>query len=267
MCTSTPGARPIEIAVAGTGNVAWSLVPALDSLPRVRVTGVYGRSAVRAAEVARLADGAVAVTSVDALPAADIYIISVTDKAVAEIADSLRPARPHAIVAHTSGSVGIDALGRCGAGHGVFYPMQTFTRGRAVDMRTVPIFIEWSDPATARTLKELASALSANVSLADGTTRMRLHAAAVFACNFTNHLLAVSADVLRRGGLSLDVMKPLVEETLRKAFATSPDQGQTGPARRGDIATVRRHADLVGEPYKDLYLTLSQSIIDRYEQD
>ena len=68
---------------------------------------------------------------------ADIYLIAVSDRAVAEVAATL-PIPEEAAVAHTAGSVPVTAIPERFARRAVFYPMQTFTRGREADFSVIP---------------------------------------------------------------------------------------------------------------------------------
>lgn len=261
------GLKPLSVALLGTGNVAWSLAPAIARLPGYRLTHVWGRHPGHAAELAALAPGAVAVESVSCIPAAttDVYIVSLTDDAVAGAAASGSawyaaldvPERRHAAFLHTSGGLPTGQLAPLGAVHGVVYPLQTFTRGRSLDFSGIPVYYDGPGPAA----EALARALSPRARHADQAMRLRLHVAGVLACNFTNYLLGLA------GGLvPLDDLAPLVTETLGKAFGyPGPEQGQTGPARRGDATVLRRHLESLppGET-RSVYEFLTSMILKHY---
>ena len=92
---------------------------------------------------------------------------------------------------------------------------------------------------------------------------MRLHIAAVFVNNFTNHLFKISADILQKQQLPFDVLLPLIEETVNKIRSNAPDVMQTGPAVRGDDATVAKHLDFLEKhtpQYSLIYKILSVGI-------
>ena len=98
---------------------------------------------------------------------------------------------------------------------------------------------------------------------ADSARRAKLHLAAVFACNFANHMYALGEQIARSAGLDFGVLKPLVRETAEKALdAASPADVQTGPAVRHDLATQVRHLRLLGDDMqlKEIYSTISQHI-------
>lgn len=249
-----------RVAIIGSGNLAESLARAL-ARSDAQLVQVFARNAERGREVAHI--GGTAWTGDPAqLADADLYLVAVSDRAVGEVAASL-PFPAHAAVAHTAGSVPLEALPATIARRAVFYPMQTFTRGRAVDFAEIPVFVEASDGEFLAELERFARRLTRTVVRADSAQRAKIHLAAVFACNFANHMYALSERIARSAGLEFDVLKPLVRETAAKAAdAPSPAAVQTGPAVRGDRGTMARHeALLAGEDrLKEIYQLISQSI-------
>lgn len=179
--------------------------------------------------------------------------------------DSTHPGRRNrdAVVAHTAGSVGIDELVLDIENRGVFYPLQTFTAGVPVDLRQVPLLIEGSTKKAEKELRELASALSEYVYITTSQQRLALHAAAVFASNFTNHMYASAQGILAEHGLPAGLLKPLIAETARKAAeAADAADVQTGPAARGDRKTVDKHLELLrnDKRLQELYKLISSNI-------
>jgi hypothetical protein len=92
---------------------------------------------------------------------------------------------------------------------------------------------------------------------------MRLHLAAVIASNFTNHLFSISEQLLEQEHLSFTLLKPLIEETVAKAFELSPLKAQTGPAIRHNHEVMRKHRLLLREFPKlmQIYEVMSDSIM------
>ena len=197
---------------------------------------------------------------------ADLYLVSVKDDAIAKVAAQMR--RNDAVWLHTSGGVESSVMAPLTDSYGVFYPLQTFSRGVEVDLSVVPVFIQGSDVRSLDVARRLGESISGKVYEADGPMRAKLHAAAVYACNFTNHLWAIADDILRREtGTDLGVLRPLLEETMRKALTMRPADGQTGPARRGDRGVIEKHKSLLTQDEAQLYETLSQHIMDYYERN
>lgn len=219
------------MAFIGAGNVATHLAKAFFELG-IPIGQVYSRSIVHARQLAAQVN-ATPITTLSALTltSVDLIVISVKDDAIEAVAQLIPPSS--AIVVHTSGTKGMDVL----AHHrqrGVFYPLQTFSIHRAISLSYVPFCIEGNSKSTTQTLVDLASSLSKCVRVIDTEKRQAIHVAAVFACNFTNHMLALASDILDQKGEGLDLLKPLVEETMHKAFLGSPKAVQTGPGVRED---------------------------------
>lgn len=191
---------------------------------------------------------------------ADMIVIAVTDDAIPAVVSGLPDT--DAVVVHTSGSVPIDALDRF-HNRGVLYPMQTFSKDVALDCGSISFFTESDLPEVLDRIDRFASLLSPSVTHADSRTRLMLHIASVFVCNFTNHMCAVADGLLRDRGLDFSVMIPLIRETVSKLEKSAPYDGQTGPAVRGDATTIARHmAALAGKgDASDLYRAVTNSII------
>ena len=243
--------------------MAWHLAPALEDAGLV-IEGVYSRRRKRAQ---RLADRLYGTEGQDHLDFsasdATLFILAVADDAIEEVAQQLMlPAE--ATVVHTSGSQPLNALRRADTQRtGVFYPLQTFSRHWVPDWRTVPICLESDDSEVLLRLTKLAKKVSGHVTLVNSEERRVLHVAAVLANNFTNHLLHLAETFVEAHHLDFTLLHPLIEETVRKAVESSPAVAQTGPAVRGDGATIRRHTKQLRafDPgYAKVYKLLTQHI-------
>ena len=142
--------------------------------------------------------------------------------------------------------------------------MQSFSKQIETEFSDVPFFIEGNCPESAIALTELAKTISNHVYAADSDTRRRLHIAAVFSCNFANHLWALAHDVLREAGLPFDVMKPLIRTTVEKLDTLSPAESQTGPAMRRDYDVISKHLSMLSGDKHEVYDMLSRSIIKKH---
>ena len=127
----------------------------------------------------------------------------------------------------------------------------------------MPARVETPHPDTAAALRLLASELSDSVYEVSEQQRAQLHLAAVFACNFTNHMYAIAQELLAEKGLPPQLIGPLISETAAKALGSpSAAAVQTGPARRGDRQTQQKHLGLLeGHPQlQELYQKISTEI-------
>lgn len=249
----------INITVVGSGNVAEAIALAIAGSEQLSLREVVARNSLRAAEVATMA-GCEWCDDLSRAADADLYIIAVSDRAVGEVAATLRRGEG-SVVVHTAGSVEMDVLGD--GARGVLYPFQTFTAGRRVDFSAVPLFVEGSDEHTQELIHDVAQSLSRRVYRASSAQRREVHLTGVLACNFVNALYAMSADRLSQNAdLPFDVLRPLIEQTAHKAIsAEHPRQVQTGPAVRGDKEVQQKHlAMLEGEQEREIYKLLSDYI-------
>jgi predicted short-subunit dehydrogenase-like oxidoreductase (DUF2520 family) len=197
----------------------------------------------------------------------DLIIVSVPDHRLRDILSMIKcPDR--SIVAHTAGSFGLEVFPGSLKKTGVLYPLQTFTIGREIDFSSVPFFIEASDSHSVSVLKSVAESIGASATLTDTSHRKMLHLAAVFVCNFTNHLLTTGKDITSKAGLPFDVLKPLITETFLKALDLGPENSQTGPAVRNDQTTIEGHLKLLddSEELQHIYEMMTASIINYHKR-
>jgi len=151
--------------------------------------------------------------------------------------------------------------------YGVLYPLQTFSKGKTVDLQTTPLCIEGNSKNTTQQLLYFAKSFSGNVQKITSEQRKVLHLAAVLACNFSNYLYTLADDILKRNKLSLQLLQPLIEETAVKIRNGSPAQMQTGPAVRGDKKTMDAQLKLIKDAdTKKLYTLISKGIINHHKK-
>lgn len=251
-----------KIVILGSGNVATHLAQALDR--KYDVVSVFSRDIGHAESLARRLRCAVACDDLSAVSrGADLYLVSVNDDAIREVAETIK--FDDGIWAHTSGSVPSSVFEGLKKRYGVFYPLQTFNRDKAVDVSEVPLFVEGNNENVTGKLLSIASAVSSRVGTADSVLRKRMHLAAVFACNFVNRLYGIAEDILRDGGLDLSVLEPLMKVSLENAVKYGADNVQTGPARRGDRGIIESQmSSLDDDDARAIYRVITDSIMKKY---
>ena len=191
---------------------------------------------------------------------ADVYIIAVSDDAIDDVVADLQ--LPRKVVAHTAASVSKDVLRNVSDHYGVFYPLQSLNKEN-IDLPEAPIFFDGSDELTKKKLEALANSISPqHVSQANDDTRMKLHVAAVFVNNFTNHLYSLAENYCKKEGIDFRELLPLIEETVSRIKNISPSTSQTGPAVRNDEETIQKHLALLEThpEMKKIYEFLTSSI-------
>lgn len=268
LVTRKPSRTLPRIVSIGAGNVATHLTAALEGAGVGEVVQVYSRTEASARTLAsRLWDAEAVTDTALIIPDADIYLVSLADHAVTEVLARLSP--NNALWLHTSGSLPLDVLRPMSRKCGVFYPLQTFSKGVKPDIDRIPLFIEGSTPGVEAEIREMGEKVFKRVVHADSDLRRRMHVAAVFACNFTNYLWGVADDLLRADGLDLSVLHPLLDETLRKAetLEGGPAAGQTGPAVRGDMKVMAAHEASLPPELASIYRQLSEAIYNRHHPE
>lgn len=187
----------------------------------------------------------------------DFIILATPDEAIEKVASSIESSE--AIIVHTSGSRPITTL-KGHKRHGVIYPLQTFSRRKEIDFKTFPIFIEGNDEAE-KHIYAFVSSFSNDVRLTTSKNRAKIHLAAVFACNFTNHMYHVAEKLLEPLNMSFQDFQHLTEETLSKALEINPSKAQTGPAIRGDQNTIELHLSMMEDGLlKKIYELITEDI-------
>jgi predicted short-subunit dehydrogenase-like oxidoreductase (DUF2520 family) len=196
----------------------------------------------------------------------DVIIVAVPDHKIKSVLSTLK-CRTETLVAHTAGSFGLEVFDEGRKNTGVFYPLQTFTVGRNINFREIPLMIEASDRNSSEALEELGKSICDRVFFTDAERRRVLHLAAVFVSNFTNHLLTLGKEVSLKTGYDFDILKPLITETISKALAIGPENSQTGPAIRNDRNTMEKQFDLLSfsPELQGIYRELTNSIIGYYK--
>jgi len=247
------------IVILGAGNVATHLAIAFfKSNNKVRF--VYNRSINSAKELA-LQINAEYSDDLKHVPSdADLYLISVKDDAIEGIANKLNI--KHGIIVHTAGGISLDIFANTFENFGVFYPLQTFTKSRKIDLSEVPILIEANNEITKSKLFQLAFNITKSVFEIDSEKRKAIHLAAVFSCNFVNHMYFISSELMQNSNSTFDLLKPLIIETVNKAIEMQPENAQTGPALRNDKKVIENHIKMLSRypEFENIYRFVSDSI-------
>lgn len=253
----------LKIVIVGAGNVAWHLAKELQKQEQ-EIVQVYNRSVQPAMSLARRLKCDFTTRIDDLYTEADLYIIAVKDSAIAEVSKSL--VLKNKLVVHTSGAIEKDCIQHDRSG--VFYPLQTFSKEKKLNFKTIPFCIEASKSEDYNTLMRLATLLSPIVYSINSHQRKVLHVAAVFACNFSNFMYMIADDILQKEKIPLEILQPLIKETASKIKKLKPKEVQTGPAVRRDESTINAHLSyLENGAHFDIYKILSETIIDKNKNE
>ncbi|MGA9648804.1 Rossmann-like and DUF2520 domain-containing protein [Pedobacter sp.] len=249
----------MNIVLLGSGNVATHLAIALKAIGE-NIVQVFSPNLEHAKQLAAKLNTQAINNLAEINNQADLYIISVKDDAIAEVVNGL--SNVDGLVVHTSGTTDIKVISSVLKKAGVFYPLQTFSKAKELNFNNIPLCIESTDAEQVEILKVLAHKLSNKVYELEGEKRKILHLAAVFACNFTNHLYSMANELLVKNDLDFDIIRPLIAETANKVLIDLPANVQTGPAVRNDESTMNKHLSMLADlpELQEIYETLSNSI-------
>lgn len=253
----------MNIVIIGAGRVGSALSLAFTRSGH-RILKIISHSAEKAAKLAGLYDCDYS-NKLDIPPESEVLITAVNDDALCDVLQKIN-VPDKAVIAHTAGSVGLDVFSKLNANYGVFYPLQTFTHGREYDFKEIPVFIEGNNEYSVSVLESLALSVSKKVFPLISEKRKYLHLAAVFSCNFVNHLYYAGKEISGQAGMEFDVLLPLLKETMEKASELGPERSQTGPAVRNDRKTIEKHLDLLSfsPDLQKIYKVITDSIIYKY---
>lgn len=254
----------MKAVIIGAGNVGTHMATALRK-KGVHISQIVSKSMKSAVELASQMECSFTTDMADVSKNADIYFVCVNDASIQQVVRQLNVGDK--LVIHTSGSVGIEVFYDNAENYGVVYPMQTFSKFKKVNYHEIPFFIEANTPENEAALYNFLKKISPHVSTKNSHERAMIHLCAVFACNFTNHMCAISEMLLKEQKMKFDVFKPLVKETFDKMMKYSPYASQTGPAVRNDQQVVDKHIDALQNypEIQKIYREMSDNIIHMHE--
>lgn len=263
--------NPIQnftISIAGAGNLGSYLAVEFFNAGCV-ISQIFNRTLQTADSLAKKVD-AEAIDSIESFNAdVDFLIIALPDRIIPEFLSELGRQKifkdSKTIFLSTAGAVHIKDLGNSGVTNfGVLYPLQSFTKKTRPSVEIIPFCIEGGNNQTIEKSRKLASLISRDVRMVDSDQRILLHLAAVFACNFTNHMIALADEIIARVDTNRNILDPLVNETIQRLKSFTPEEMQTGPAVRNDSVTIEKHKKLLEDlGYHNLtalYSAISESI-------
>ena len=252
----------MRIVIIGTGNVATILGKRFLAADH-EIVQVCGRNLLHAEELADLVQATPSADVTQPDPTADLYVIAVSDAAIASVAADLKLDKK--LVVHTAGSVSKDVLRVCSKNYGVLYPLQSL-RSELNELPDIPFLVDGNTPDDLALITEFAGTLSNQVQPAGDEQRLKLHVAAVMVSNFTNHLYALAKAYCLREQLDFTLLLPLITSVADRLHDHEPAAVQTGPAVRNDEATIQKHLELLQQhpALKALYGSFTDSIRKMY---
>ncbi|HOE04845.1 MAG TPA: DUF2520 domain-containing protein [Bacteroidales bacterium] len=254
-----------RIVIIGAGNVANNLASLLQG-SAYTIVQVFSRSNNSAAALAQQCACSHTCNFGKITNAADIYIFCLSDDANMQYIPQFRHTAK--LLIHTSGSMNPAVFAGLTADYGVLYPLQSLKKEIHIAAAQIPFLIEASNHESFKRIAAIAEAMGATYTAADTMQRTWAHISAVFACNFSNHMLAIASDIARKNNLDWKMLQPLIENTFNRSLHADPFTVQTGPAYRNEKSVMQKHSEMLHDgfnTYENLYKTISNSIFEMYK--
>lgn len=261
------GKKKIEnIVILGSGNVASHLGIAFLRMG-INILQVYSRNYDHAKKMAdQLKSKAVHDVSKISL-SADMLLFCISDSAFLPVLEQRK--WNDAFLVHTAGTVSADVFKPFTGNYGVLYPYQSLTENIEITFSSIPLFVEANTQENKILLNNLAAGISERIYSFNSNERAILHLAGVFANNFSNHMFLIAHEILKKAGLPVNLIHPLIEETTRKAIIVGTQKSQTGPALRQNANVMKKHIEMLeaNPDWQKIYTFASESISKYHNTD
>jgi len=252
----------MQVVLLGSGNMA-TVFGKLMLTDGYKIVQVYSRNIDNAAALAGQLQASFTNSLQNIYTEADIYLITVKDDAIKAVADQMH--LNGKLIIHMSGAVPMEVLQNVSERIGVIWPMKSINKAvNAIAPST--IFYDANNSADKELIVQMVSKWTTNIEQANDATRLKLHMLAALTSNFSNFLYSLAYNYCEQEKISFAALIPLIEETAKRLEIATPLATQTGPAKRGDIATIISHVKLLesNSATSEVYDFLSKSIMKYY---
>lgn len=252
-----------RVCFIGAGKLATQLSVAMRRVG-YEIVQVYSRTEESARTLAEKLQCAYTTDAEMLSTEADLYVCALKDSVITTVLNQAKKSLKNKMLVHTAGSMPMDILASYTENFGVLYPMQTFSKTKTVDFSKVPFLIEGSNSQVVDYLKIIADKFGAKSYNVSSEDRKKIHLAAVFVSNFTNHAYTLGAKIVQSAGVPFEVLLPLIDETAEKVHCMTPKDAQSGPAVRNDQNVMAMHKAMLkdDENLLKIYEIMSESIYE-----
>jgi predicted short-subunit dehydrogenase-like oxidoreductase (DUF2520 family) len=265
--------RKPAITIVGPGNLGSGLALALRAAgyPIAAIVSRDTPAARHRAQALARQVGARATTLAAASLPGDVVWICLPDDALAACARTLAAKKgwQGKIALHPSGALSSDVLAplrRRGAAVASIHPMMSFVRGSVPALAGVTFAVE-GDARAVHVARRMAADLGGRVFSIRKSRKPLYHALGAFSSPLIVASLAVAGRVARAAGVPVAsvpaTIGPILQATLRNYLAHGPAAAFSGPLKRGDVATVRKHLRVLRRvpDAREVYVALARSAL------
>ena len=246
----------LNITVIGNGNVGSLLAKSIDNLKEFKLLDWYGRNWLNN-EIPK--NG---INKLYNLKKAELYILAVSDDSIDMFFNFISI---DSLVIHCSGATSIDIF-KYHPRSGVLFPVQTISKFNDDLFKNTPFCIEAKNKNDLDLLKKLTLSLGGSYECLNSIQRANIHLSAVWVNNFVNHMIYKGRKICDDNNIPFSILEPIIKNTIKQTLINDPKKIQTGPARRHDNKTLKKHDELINDLNdKELYNTITKSIQNSYE--
>lgn len=193
------------------------------------------------------------------LPASSLIFLTVPDAHIQKVSERIKVQKVH--IVHCSGATDLNSIE--GSSKGVWYPLNTFTKGTEPNWDQTLIGIESNNNQLESLLISLTQMLGLEYSILSSEKRLKVHLAAVFASNFSMASVVMAQQLLKEQNMPEYALNQLVRNGMNKLSSMSAFSALTGPAKRKDHDTINQHLLLLAQrpEFKDVYEAVTAFIL------
>ncbi len=163
----------------------------------------------------------------------------------------------------TAGGIGLHQISNLSKNAISLWPLYSILNNMDVlNKNDIPFLVQANNENSKLIANNIATKISSNLFYYSDEQKLKLHLAAVFANNFTNHLIGIAQQILIENEMNPEILNAILDQTFENAKKGNAFENQTGPAVRNDVSTINTHLELLKhqENEKQIYEILSKSI-------
>lgn len=271
---------PLRLNIIGAGKVARTLGKLWADACVFRISGVVNRTIESAERAVAFIGAGGAVSDLENLPEADIYLLGVSDSTIQETCDRLvstGKVSAGKMVFHLSGGMSseiLDSAAKCGAMVASFHPVKTFVDSAiAVEKFTGTYCSMEGHEELCQILSDACSRIGGKPVALGRQEKLVYHASYVFVCNYLAALMELGIQSSMHAGIergqALAMMESIVRETVENIFRVGPADALTGPIARGDLHFIKNQINalqLWRDDYAEIYRHLGLVAVELAER-
>lgn len=247
----------ISVSVIGPGALGSAMIDLVSGHSRFTVHSVWGRST---SDCYKIDDQGDKIPTRRIFPDTDqdighLLIISVPDDQIATVSKDLSKTGINwssRQVIHLSGSLDytmLQPLADKGATTGSLHPLQTFTLGDTADRFQGIWFSMQGKDSIFPLLRKLIEPVGGRSKILSSSQKSAMHLAAVFASNYLVGLMDVADQTAGENSVddALELLEPIVRQTIDNIFSKGTEHSLSGPVSRGDQTTIEKHLNQLKE--------------------